>query len=164
SANIFSGLYSGSYTVHIKDANNCQLDTLVHLPDSIRVDAVFQMTDVLCHGDSTGSITVTANSATAPYQYALLPGAPGSNNVFNLLPAGIYNFHITDVNLCYLDTTVEIKQPDSISSSTILTDLTCKGGSDGAATVTASGGTAPYIFAIDNGPFSVNNVFTGLTE
>ncbi|MFT5385508.1 MAG: hypothetical protein ACI81W_002916, partial [Saprospiraceae bacterium] len=41
-------------------------------------------------------------------------------------------------------------------------DVLCFGESTGAVTVLATGGTAPYTYAIDNGAYQNNNTFTGI--
>ena len=42
-------------------------------------------------------------------------------------------------------------------------DVLCHGDSSGYAIANASGGTAPYNYKIDNGPFSSNKFFTNLS-
>ena len=41
---------------------------------------------------------------------------------------------------------------------------TCDGGTDGALTVTASGGTPGYTYRFEGGAFSANNVFANLSN
>ncbi|RZM05996.1 MAG: hypothetical protein EOO88_54045, partial [Pedobacter sp.] len=52
STGLFTGLYSGPYTVHIKNAIGCVKDTLVVLPDSLRITATIPVTNALCFGNT----------------------------------------------------------------------------------------------------------------
>ncbi|WP_276132862.1 gliding motility-associated C-terminal domain-containing protein [Polluticoccus soli] len=160
--NTFTGLYSGNYTLHIKDANNCLKDTIVNLPDSIAVHATAVLTHILCHGDSTGAITITANSATPPYLYKLGGGTLGTTNTFPNLWAGNHTIHIEDSNKCYLDTIITLNEPTAITSTSVVTNVSCFGLSDGSVTITAAGGTSPYNYALGAGPYGSTGVFGGL--
>lgn len=161
--NTFSGLYSGTYAVQVKDSNNCLLDTAVVLPDSIQVHATAALTHILCNGDSTGVITLNAFGATAPYRYKILPsGTLSTVNSFGSLPATTHNFHIEDTNKCYLDTSITLTQPTRIGNTPIITDVLCNGDTSGGIQITGSGGVSPYTYAIGTGTFSSTNNFTPL--
>lgn len=162
STNVFSGLFSGTYTIHIKDSNNCTRDTLVLLPDSVEVHANAVLTHILCHGDSTGSIALTAFGATPPYRYQLGTGALTPTNVFTNLPAGTFNFHIEDTNKCYLDTAIVLNQPDSLIMPATVTRPLCNGDLNGVIVITGGGGVPPYTYAMGTGAFSATNSFNGL--
>src|SRR5690606_194574 len=97
---IFSPLSSGTYTIHIKDDNNCVKDTVVTIEDSINVHADILMTPALCYNTSTGSLTVNGTNAFAPYTYGLGNNPISTNNVFNNLSAGNYIIHVLDSNGC----------------------------------------------------------------
>jgi gliding motility-associated-like protein len=161
-SNTFTGLFSGNYTLHIKDANNCLKDTIVNLPDSISVHASASLVHILCNGDSTGAITITGNSATPPYLYKLGTGTLSTVNAFTDLWAGNHSFHIEDSNHCYLDTTITLNEPTPITSTSVIANVSCFGLSDGSITITASGGVSPYNYALGTGSYSSTNIFAGL--
>lgn len=162
--NIFSGLYSGNYPVIVKDDNNCLLDTIVALPDSIRVSATAALTHILCNADSTGAITLNAYGATAPYRYQIVTGGGALTpiNTFNNLKAQLYNFHIEDTNKCYLDTAITLTEPTPLVSNSSVTDVLCFGETTGAITINGNGGVSPYDYAYNTGAFSSTNVFSPL--
>lgn len=162
STNTYSGLSAGSYLIHIKDANNCTKDTLFVLKDSIYVHVNATITNILCNGDNTGAVLLTAFGGTSPYQYKLGTGSLGSSGNFPNLPAGTYNFHIEDVRQCYLDTVITLTQPSPITSTSVVTNVQCYNMSNGGITTTASGGVSPYTYAIGTGAYSSTNVFNGL--
>mgnify|MGYP000326954463 CR=1 FL=1 len=164
STNTFSGLYSGTYNVKIKDSFNCMLDTNVVLPDSIKVHANAVITNILCNGDSTGVITLNAFAATAPYRYQLVSSGPLSPvNTFSNLPATTHTFHIEDTNKCYLDTTITLTQPTRIGSVPVITNVLCNGDTTGGISITGTGGVNPYTYALGTGAYSSANNFTPLT-
>lgn len=160
--NTFSGLFSGTYIIHVKDANNCTKDSTFLLNDSISIHGSATVTNVLCYGDTTGAITLTGNSGASPYVYRMGSGAFGTSGTFTPLPAGTHNFRIKDVDSCYLDTAITITQPNRITSVSSIVNVTCFGLSNGAVTITASGGVSPYEYAIGSGTFSTVNTFSGL--
>ncbi|MEA3448049.1 MAG: gliding motility-associated C-terminal domain-containing protein, partial [Bacteroidota bacterium] len=80
----------------------------------------------------------------------------------NNLSAGSYDVTVYDGNMCEAYSNVTISENPvvtaSISSSS---DVTCNGGSDGAATVTAGGGTGTYTYLWSNA--ATTSTITGLT-
>lgn len=162
STNTYSGLYSGSYTLHIKDSNSCTMDTLVVLPDSIKVHANTTITNILCNSDSTGVITLSGYGATAPYKYRLNPGSFGSSGTFNSLPAATHSFRIEDTNKCYLDTSITLTEPARLNAATNLTNVLCHGDSTGVINAGASGGVSPYRYALGGGSYTSTSTFNNL--
>lgn len=160
--NTFTGLSSGTYLLRIRDANGCLASTNYLLNDSLTVHASATVTDVLCFGDATGAITLNATGGNAPYKYKLGAGPLTATNTFTGLVAGIYNFHIEDVNGCYLDTSITIKQPSRLSSTSVVTHVSCFGFSDAGIVITGTGGVSPYTYAFGAGPYSGVNTFGGL--
>jgi hypothetical protein len=120
-------------------------------------------TDVNCFGSATGTATVTATGGTAPYAYSKDGTAFQPNGQFNGLAAGTYTFTVRDANACTATTTVIIAQPAAaLAASNIKTDINCFGAATGTATVTATGGTAPYAYSKDGTAFQPNGQFNGL--
>ena len=69
------------------------------------------------------------------------------------LAMGGYTCTITDANLCTTTQSVSITEPTAISAVTSQTNVSCNGGSDGTATVNASGGTGSlnYVWSPSGG-------------
>lgn len=163
SNNKYSGLFSGNYTIHIRDTNNCKLDSVVTLPDSIKVHANATLTNILCNSDSTGAISLSAFGGTAPYRYQITGGTLSSVNTFNNLPATTHNFHIEDTNKCYLDTAITLTEPPLITSTSAVTDVLCFGDTTGAINISAAGGVNPYTYARGTGTYTSSGSFNPLT-
>lgn len=162
STNTFSGLFSGTYVIHVKDANNCTKDSTYQLIDSMAIHANAIVTNVLCYGDTTGAITLTGKDGASPYAYRIGTGSFATSGIFSPLPAGTHNFRVKDADSCYLDTSIVITQPVKITSTSSITNVTCFGLSNGSVTINAAGGISPYDYAIGSGSFSSTNTFSGL--
>jgi len=163
--NIFTGLSQGTYSVVVKDANNCTASTSVVITEPTVLTISTSQTNVTVNGGNDGSITVTASGGTPAYQYSKDNGANyQASNVFSNLTAGVYIVVVKDANNCTASTTVTITEPASISVSTSQTNVSCNSGSDGTITVTATGGVPPIEYSKDGGAnYQSSNLFTGLS-
>ncbi|MFT4061142.1 MAG: gliding motility-associated C-terminal domain-containing protein [Edaphocola sp.] len=161
-SNTFTALGTGTYTVHIKDAHDCVKDTTVTLTDSLQMSLAATVTNVLCYGGNTGQVILQASGTTSPYTYAQGAGTFGTTNSFSSLTSGSYVFHVQDANGCLKDTAIAITQPTELHYSLVVTPVNCHGGSDGSVTITATGGTTPYSYAVGAGSYQSANVLTGL--
>jgi gliding motility-associated-like protein len=52
---------------------------------------------------------------------------------------------VTDANTCSLTDSITISEPATLTATATTTDVSCKGGTDGTASLSLSGGTAPYV-------------------
>ncbi|MBL7766532.1 MAG: gliding motility-associated C-terminal domain-containing protein [Chitinophagaceae bacterium] len=163
SNNTFSGLLAGTYTIYVKDINNCVDDTVVTLVQSPPVNIVSTVvTNPLCYGTNNGSVTITANGGNPPYTYNVNTGVYGTSNVINNLGPGNYIVHVKDANGCIDDMVIFLSSPGQISVNTLsITNTTC-GSSNGAINVSAFGGTAPINYALNTGGFQTSGSYTGL--
>ncbi|WP_264537901.1 T9SS type A sorting domain-containing protein [Flavobacterium sp. N1736] len=141
-----SGLTAGTYTVTVKDANLCQTTQSFTITQPAAIlSATTASVGVSCFGGSNGSASVTASGGTPTYTYAWAPlGGTGSS--ISGRPAGDYTCTITDANGCSIVKNITISTPAAFSATTSQTNVSCNGGSNGSATVTASGATAPYTY------------------
>jgi len=160
--NTFNGLAAGNYIITVVDQNNClaEKEVIITQPDSLALDLA--AVNLRCNNDSTGEITATASGGTQPYQYQLNNGLAQANNTFNGLAAGNYIITVVDQNNCLAEKEVIITQPDSLALDLAAVNLRCNNDSTGEITATASGGTQPYQYQLNNGLAQANNTFNGL--
>jgi gliding motility-associated-like protein len=156
--NSFFGLCAGTYTVTVRDGNNCTLPVSITIAEPAALAATTATTDVSCNGGIDGSATVTATGGVAPYTYNWSNGQTTQTAVN--LAAGGYDVTITDDNGCDLVTSVVLTEPTAMAGTTTFDEPSCNGGTDGSATVSVTGGTAPYTYLWNTG--STNATAIGL--
>jgi len=147
------------YSVIITDSNGCSIyDTvLINEPTAIITNIV--KANILCNGDSTGFADLTVTGGTLPYSYSWSNGA-ATQDISNL-PAGNYYVIITDNNGCTANDSMTIEQPLALNAVIVNTNVSCNGGSNGAADLSVTGGIAPYAYLWSN--FAVTEDLTGLS-
>lgn len=120
------------------------------------------ITNVSCAGDSNGSASATSIlGGTAPYSYLWSNGE--MTTTITGLTAGNYSCTVTDATSLSIIKSVTITQPASVAFSATSENATCNG--TGSITVAATGGTAPYQYAISPGfIYQTSNVFAGLSS
>ncbi len=159
----FTGLYSGTYTVHIKNSLGCIRDTVVTVPDSVKIHASLTLSNILCNGDSTGVIAVTAFGAFGPpFIYALNTGSYVGTSTFTALPAGTYAVHVRDTEQCYWDSTIALTQPNLIIPNHTVTNVDCYNNATGKIVESVIGGVSPYSYNVNGGAYGASGTFTGL--
>ena len=141
-----SGLSAGNYDVTVTDAHGCTTSESITIIEPTALSASINKTDVNCNGGNDGSATVTASGGTAPYDYSWAPSG-GDQATASGLSAGTYTVTITDAHGCSLDKSVTITEPTALSATTSTTDVTSHGKTNGSATVSVSGGSAPYTYS-----------------
>ena len=147
-----TGLTAGTWTVNVTDANGCVASQAftVTQPTAISFTAAAQ-TNVACFGNTTGSFTVNpALGGAGSFTYDWAPGTPTGDGTTTVtgLAAGTYSVTATDANSCTATITFTITQPTALSvTPATQTNLSCFGGSNGAAAInTPTGGTPGYTY------------------
>ena len=164
SSNIFSGLTAGTYTIVVRDANNCSTTpssvTITQSASALSV-LVSNVTNVFCNGSNNGSINITTSGGTTPYSYAWTGPNSFTATTEDLTgrPAGTYNVVVTDAAGCTQTATATITQPTVLNTTSVISNVLCNGASTGAINVTSTGGLPPYTYSW-TGP----NSFTATTE
>jgi gliding motility-associated-like protein len=158
-ANQFTNLPAGVYTVYYREANGCQNTLSITVDEPMALAASSAMVPVVCNGQSNGTVTVTAAGGVGPYQYSSDGGVTWqTNNVFNL-PAGSYNVWVRDFNGCQRPQTVVVSEPAVLTASSLNSNASCNGGNDGTILISTAGGNAGFSYSIDGVTFQSANQF-----
>ncbi|MEA3444006.1 MAG: PKD domain-containing protein [Bacteroidota bacterium] len=148
-----ANVFSGSYTVTVSDASNCETTTSVIVNEpATPVTASLVSSPVDCFGESTGAIDITASGGNSPYSYHWSNGQ-NIEDIINLA-ANVYYVTVTDDHGCIFEGDAEVTQPDELLAIMTGTDLSCHGDTDAFAMATVSGGMLPYIYNWSTGGFT----------
>jgi len=155
-----TGMVAGNYINTITDAKGCITTASISITQpAMALGSTISQNNVSCFGGSNGSASVIATGGTPSYTYLWSNGQTASAAAG--LVAGNYSVTVTDSKGCTTTASVFITQPAAaLSSGTSQTNVSCYGGSDGTATVSATGGTPAYAYSWDNGQTS--STATGL--
>lgn len=137
---------AGSYAVTVSDGS-CTVTGTTSVNNlggpSISISS---STNVSCFGGNNGSASAIATGGALPYSYNWSSGS-GTASATNLT-AGTYTVTVTDGASCIATTIVTITQPAELTlNQSSVTNVSCFGGSDGSASVSANGGTTPYTYS-----------------
>jgi gliding motility-associated-like protein len=151
-----TGLAAGSYTVTVNLTSNpgCTVSKTFTIaePASLLAINLAGFDSVKCAGSNTGFIDITATGGTPSYTYTWTKNGAAYATTEDLanLSTGTYALTVTDSKGCTAQLTQSISNPIPITSSIAKTDLNCFGDQSGTATLTVSGGEAPYTYLWSN--------------
>lgn len=143
-----SGLPVGTYMVTVTDASGCSSATTVVINANSNLVLTTATTPSVC-GGATGTASVTSvTGGNPPYSYRWHNG--GTTAVITGLAAGPYFVTVTDATGCTRSTLVEVQSLANFTLAVSSTNSTCNG-TTGSATVTVTGGAAPFTYRWSNG-------------
>ncbi|MCX6317257.1 MAG: SprB repeat-containing protein [Bacteroidetes bacterium] len=158
--NFFTGLLAGTYTLMVKDANNCTNSTLVTITTSPALNLSAIPASATC-GLNNGSITAFGTGGTAPLQYSINGNTFQSGNTFVNLTPGTYTVMMLDAAGCTKTVSVTVSNAPSPVVTATATTATCNN-VNGTITANGNSGITPYQYSINGVTFQSANVFTGL--
>ena len=162
---IFPDLGAGMYSVKVRDANGCIIDTsavIIAIPSP--TDLKLLISETNC-GTASGKIEIdSVLGGVAPYTFSFEGGTFSTTKQFNNLAAGSYTITVKDATGC---TFTKIAQVNNIGGPTnvaiTIIDEKC-GKMDGAISLGAvTGGTPPMEFNFDNQGFGTLMTFNNLS-
>jgi hypothetical protein len=163
----FSNLAAGNYSYTITDNIGCTgTGTINLLADVVITVSPTQTTPILCNGNQTGVISVSASGGNSSYTYSIDGINYGSTSLFTDLSAGTYTIYAKDGNNCVGQSTViTLIEPTALTLNAIPTMITCNGDDNGIITAAGNGGTQPYQYSLDGNNFfslsTINNLSAG---
>jgi len=165
---------NGDYKIEIVDSNEVILSDFLWTTDTwpanTNITQLSSNTNLLCQGDSLGSIKIAGTGGEPPLIFSW-SGPNGYNNItsgsvisnIQNLVAGVYFLTLTDANGCQNTSfTTSITEPSPIQATFIQDQLeSCLGSNDAQITAYPSGGNgAPYSFLWDSGD-TTSSITTG---
>ncbi|MFH1320030.1 MAG: phospholipase D-like domain-containing protein [Bacteroidota bacterium] len=159
-------LTGGIYSVTITDANGCTDSTIISVPatPAVFLDSISINAPSFC-GVNDGDATAYVSNGTIPYTYSWNTNPVQITATATGLPAGAFTIIVSDTNGCMDSSDIILNDIGAASLSITNTVMvTCFAGDDGSATVTPSGGTAPYTYLWNDIGSQSNSTATSLTS
>jgi subtilisin-like proprotein convertase family protein len=154
----------GNYKVSISDARGCTfLSPDITLKSAPNLAIAFVSQPAKCYKTPSGGIDINVTGGGRPYTYKWNNGAT-NEDLTNVL-AGNYKVSVTDANGCLVSSNfISVGQADSLKVIPQLIVPTCKGFSNGAIKLNASGGTPTYTYQwnISSSQNTVNQLIEGI--
>jgi gliding motility-associated-like protein len=155
----FDNLTGGTYSVQVEDALGCTAEDSIIVTGSSPLQLQLEMTP--CgEGQSFINIIPSGGSGTGQ-QYQLNAGEPQNTSVFEGLDPGDYTVVASDSDNCTAEAQVNI--PEAIALQVTLATLQACGAGQSAFTATASGGTAPLSYQLNEDPPKPFGRYEGLS-
>lgn len=155
-----SGLFAGTYTPSVTDANGCTLtgSVVITEPSAISISLDGSTDPTACGvSDGTASVTVTGGTVAGAYNYSWTDGGAynSTNEDPSDFPAGAFTLTVTDDNGCTENLTVTFSDPNGPTvalASSAVTSLNCNGDTNGDAQVdvTLNGGATSATYLWDD--------------
>ena len=153
-----SNLCAGSYTITVIDAASGSATASVTISQPTQIAITSTITDVLCHGDSTGCINLTVAGGTPVYTF-LWSNSTTLQSPCNL-KASNYGVTVLDNNNCSITFSTIVNEPTALSFTTSHNNPSANGFGDGSISVTATGGTPNYQYSFGGGLFGSSSSFS----
>ena len=142
-----SNITSGVYPFEITDAVGCVQHGSVYIPPVSTINAAIFGGAVLCPA-TTGNLLANVSGTNPPFIYAWNNGTTTAQ--LNGAPFGNYSCIITDAVGCSVTKYKSVVQTSDINLGVHSTPASCVYSNDGAASVVATGGLAPYTYNWSN--------------
>lgn len=123
----FNNLGAASYTIFIKDQNNCSdsiSNIIIHAPSQLRIDSMIK-TAINCHDGKDGSLAVFPIGGVAPYALQLDTTRMYDGIVLKNINTGRYHFKMNDANACVYEQDIEWLNPEPIELEVYTKSNTC---------------------------------------
>lgn len=123
---------------------------------SLTINIVNQ-TEVVCEGESNGTIEIAANNGTSPYSFSINGGTAQSNGLFQNLGAGVYNIIVTDGTGATESIELTITEAIPLTMTTsVAAEINCYEAATGSISVNVLNGNSSVIISI-NGNSQIGN-------
>jgi len=155
-------LTAGTYTVLVTDRKGCLISAVVTITQPTALNLTMTTTNTAC-GASTGTANVAVTGGTGPHTYAWSTTPVNTTSGLSNLPSGSFTVTVTDSNGCQKSSVATIGNTSGMTATiSAQTNVSCNAGSNGSATITPTGGTAPYTYSWSTFPAQTTPTVSGL--
>ncbi len=157
---------AGNYSVTVSDpVSMCPSITTITItePATILNTLIYNVSSVLCFGQSNGMATVSGDGGVPPYTYNWSNGQ--TNQTATGLSPGMYTFTVTDGNGCVKSNSININGTTLMSFDFVTADtIKCYGDCTATLSASAMGGTLPHTYQWSNNQFgqTITNACAGV--
>ncbi|TQO38932.1 gliding motility-associated-like protein [Arenibacter algicola] len=167
---------AGTYRYYVRDSFGCssilsnQIKEDVIEPLTVSMDTSAAV--INCNGDNTAILIAKADGGLGNYRYELFTDAALTNSIagpqtsgqFGNLTVGSYWVRVTSDDCVVVSNENRIIEPTPLVVDDSFTNVSCNGANDGSITVSLSGGSGGYQYAISPNldKFDTVNTFTDL--
>ena len=134
-------LSAGEYYVTVIDQQGCVYRDSARLEEPAPLEVTTTTDSVSCPGRSDGEATVIPSGGTPAYSFTWEAGVQPDS-----LAVGSYTVTVTDAEGCTETASVSVTEPPAVVLSLQQDSVSCYGGADGSAQVTANGGYPGYTY------------------
>ena len=162
SRDTLSGLFAGTYYLHLYDANGCSESYNINIGEpstALSIDSVVVSNTIACYGGTDGAAQTYISGGMPNYYFAWDNGELNSNALN--LTSGYHVVTLTDDWGCIVTDSVYISENPKIKT-TILVDneVSCYGLSDGSVSASSFGGVPNYHYFWSNGHQDIGTTTT----
>lgn len=151
-----NNLAPATYNVVVTDANGCTVNKSIVVTQPAVISNTLKVKNVSCNGGSDATIQVTPAGGTAPFTY-LWSHNNATTSIVTGLAAGTYNVQVKDANNCIKTEQIVVTQPNVLTGVITSKNVSCNATFTGEATISVTGGTAPYQYSWNNGITTATN-------
>ena len=159
-SSLVTSLPAGLYTVTVVDGAGCEGTASFEVTEPDPLVVVVSVEEASCANTTDGSAEAVVEGGTAPYALEWSQGATGENLIG--IGAGLYGVTVTDALGCQFTAQALVGAPDSVSGLVDASPPSCFDSGDGSLSIAGVGGMAPFIYSLDQSPFSPVGLFQNL--
>ena len=152
----FNYLSASTYSIEVLDLGGCTgLSQSFIVNNSNEFDyGLYVVPNSSCGGSPIGKIITTGQTGISPYEYLWSNGQTGST--ITGLTSGNYSVQVTDSLGCNVTKSAYLADVDQVGFALVTSTAPSCLQSNGAITVTLTGGTAPYYYSASTGNVEIS--------
>lgn len=169
---VFEGLPSASdYSVTVTDENLCTAtisNITINQPAEVYKLSILSSQNVTCPDGNNGYVELKVEGGTSPFTFTkdgagwTTPLAARNYTFDNLISKG-YTFTVKDDKQCESSISKAITQPNTTRPTADITNVKCKGGSNGKLSFNVIWGTSPYTLEL-TGPNAYSRTINNVSQ